>query len=121
MLPPTWVRRVVLAPAMVLVTVFVVTTLPIWLIAAAALSPLLPFTRWRLLRLLWFLVLHLVLEAVLLVALAALWVASGFGSRIRSPRFERLHYDLVQVYLRIVFWEAQRVLHVRVRVEGPDP
>ena len=121
MLPPRWVRRLVLAPAMVLIAVFVVTTLPLWLLAAAGLSPLLPFTRWRLLRLLWFLVLHLVLEAVLLVALATLWIASGFGRRIRAPRFERLHYDLVQLYLRIVFWEARRVLHVRVSVEGPDP
>jgi len=120
-LPPLWVRRVVLAPAMVLVALFVVTTLPLWLLAAAGLSPLLPFSRWRLLRLLWFLVLHMVLEAVLLAALAVLWVASGFGWKIRAPRFERLHYDLVQLYLRIVFWEAKRVLHVRVSVAGPDP
>jgi len=121
MLPPTWVRRVVLAPAIVLITLLVLTTLPVWLLVAAGLSPLLPLRRWRLLRLLWFLVLHLVLEAMLLVALAVLWVASGFGWRIRVPRFERLHYDLVQLYLRIVFWEAKRVLHVRVSVEGPDP
>ena len=121
MLPPAWIRRGVLAPAIVLITVLIVTTLPLWLLAAAGLSPLLRFSRWRLLRLLWFLVLHLVLEAVLLVALAILWVGSGFGWRIRTPQFERLHYDLVQIYLRIVFWEAQRVLHVRVRVEGPDP
>ncbi len=121
MLPPTWVRRLILAPAMVLIAVGMLMTLPIWLIAAAGLSPLLPFGRWRLLRLLWFLVLHLALEAMLLVVLAVLWVASGFGLRIRAPRFERLHYDLVQLYLRVVFWEAQRVLHVRVEVEGPDP
>jgi 1-acyl-sn-glycerol-3-phosphate acyltransferase len=120
-LPPRVVRRLVLAPALVALTVLVVTTLPVWLLVAAAVSPLLPFTRWRPLRVLWLVVLHLVLESVALVVLLALWVASGFGHRIRTPRFERWHYDLVQLYLRVVNREARRVLHVRVDVEGPDP
>ena len=53
--------------------------------------------------------------------LLALWVASGFGWRIRSPRFQRAHYVLVQWFLQVLFWECQRVLHVRVAVEGPPP
>jgi 1-acyl-sn-glycerol-3-phosphate acyltransferase len=48
-------------------------------------------------------------------------VASGFGWRIRSPRFQRAHYVLVEWFLQILFWECQRVLHVRVAVEGPPP
>jgi len=48
-------------------------------------------------------------------------VGSGFGWRIRSPRFQRAHYVLVQWFLQILFWECQRVLHVRVAVEGPPP
>ena len=65
--------------------------------------------------------LYLLLESVALVALFGLWVASGFGWRIRSPRFQRAHYVLVQWFLQILFWECQRVLHVRVAVEGPPP
>ena len=45
-------RRLVLAPAIVVLTGLLWVTVPLWLIAAAALSPLLP-GRWRALRLLW--------------------------------------------------------------------
>ena len=55
-----------------------VTTIPIWLILAAVVSPLLP-GRWRPLRLLCFGLAWLVLEALAILALSALWVASGFG------------------------------------------
>jgi hypothetical protein len=49
----------VLAPAVVLLTVLVLTTLPVWLFLAAALSPLLP-GRLRVLRVLWVAVVALV-------------------------------------------------------------
>ena len=41
-LPPRWVRRVVLAPAMIGMTIALLFTLPLWLLVAAAASPLLP-------------------------------------------------------------------------------
>ena len=47
----TWLlRRLVVAPAVTGLTVAVWVTLPLWLILAAALSPVLP-GRWRALRL----------------------------------------------------------------------
>ena len=120
MLPPVLVRRLVLGPAMLVLTAVVVTGLPVLLIVAVALATILP-GRWRALRLLWMVLLYLLLESVALVALFGLWVASGFGWRIRSPRFQRAHYVLVEWFLQILFWECQRVLHVRVAVEGPPP
>lgn len=120
MLPPLLLRRLVLAPLLVAATLLALTSLPILLLPALALSTFLP-GRWRALRLLWMVVLYLVLETLALVVLFALWVASGFGWRIRSPRFQRAHYVLVQWYLQILYWECQRVLHVRVSVEGPAP
>ena len=120
MLPPLVVRRLVLAPAMVALTVLTLTTLPVLLLVAAALSTVLP-GRWRLLRLTWMALLHLLLESVALVVLFLLWVASGFGWRIRSPRFQLWHYRLVRAYLQVIYWECERVLHVRVSVEGPAP
>jgi 1-acyl-sn-glycerol-3-phosphate acyltransferase len=120
MLPPVVLRRLVLGPALIALTVLAVTTLPVLLLVAAALSPVLP-GRWRLLRLLWMALLQLVLESVALVVLFVLWVASGFGWKIRSPRFQRAHYVLVQWYLKVLYGEARRVLHVRVAVEGPPP
>ena len=120
MLPPVLVRRLVLAPAMLVLTAVAVTGLPVLLLVGVALATVLP-GRWRALRLLWMVLLYLLLESVALVALFGLWVGSGFGWRIRSPRFQRAHYVLVQWFLQILFWECQRVLHVRVAVEGPPP
>ena len=120
MLPPAWLRRLVLGPALIALTVVAVTGLPVLLLVGVALSTVLP-GRWRPLRLIWMALLYLLLETVALVVLLGLWVASGFGWRIRSPRFQRAHYVLVEWFLQILFWECRRVLHVRVAVEGPPP
>ncbi|OLT09750.1 glycerol acyltransferase [Pseudonocardia sp. CNS-139] len=119
-LPPRWVRRAVLAPAVLALTAGVLVTLPVWLLVAAAVSPLLP-GRMRVLRVLWVAVLALVLESAALVALLALWVASGFGAVIRTPPMQRLHYGVVAWYLRVLYRESVRVLRLRVEIEGPDP
>lgn len=119
-LPPRWVRRTVLAPAMILVTLLVLTTLPVWLLLAAASSPFLP-GRLRALRVLWVGVVAMVLECVLLVALFGLWLAAGFGAALRTPRLQYLHYQLVGWYLRVLHREAARALRLRVEVEGPSP
>jgi 1-acyl-sn-glycerol-3-phosphate acyltransferase len=119
-LPPTVVRRLLLGPLLIALTLLAFTGLPVLLLVAAAASTLLP-GRWRPLRLLWMVLLYLALESLALVALFAFWVASGFGWRIGSPRFQRAHYVIVQWFLQVLYWECQRVLHVRVDVEGPAP
>jgi 1-acyl-sn-glycerol-3-phosphate acyltransferase len=119
-LPPVPIRRLVLAPALVFLTVLALTTLPVVLLVAAGLSTVLP-GRWRALRLTWMALLYLFLEAAGLVVLFALWIASGFGWKIRSPRFQLAHYAIVRWYLQILYWECRRVLHVRVSVDGPPP
>jgi 1-acyl-sn-glycerol-3-phosphate acyltransferase len=110
----------VLAPGLIVVAAVALTTLPLVVLVAAALSTFLP-GRWRLLRITWMALLYLALEAVGLVLLFLLWVGSGFGWKIRSPRFQLAHYALVRWFLQILFWECQRVLHVRVSVDGPPP
>lgn len=119
--PAVWsLRRLVLAPAVVVLAVVLWVTLPVWLIGAAALSPVLP-GRWRALRLAWLVVVYLTFEALLLVVMLGLWLASGFGWRIRSPYFAGIHYDLVQGTLIVFFREARRVLALRIRTDGPHP
>jgi 1-acyl-sn-glycerol-3-phosphate acyltransferase len=113
-------QRLVVAPALIVLTVLLVTTVPLWLLVAALLSPIVP-GRLRPLRLLWLLVLHLVLESIILVELFGLWIASGFGYFIRRPFFERIHYDIAQTYLVIFFREARRVLRLKILTEGPAP
>ena len=114
------VRRLVLAPAVVLLAVLVWTTLPLWFLLAVAVSPLAP-GRWRVPRLLWMFVVYLTAEAVLLVVLLGFWVGSGFGWRLRTPAWERRHYDLVQLTLRVLFREARRVLALSIETDGPAP
>lgn len=113
-------RRVVIAPLIVVLATLMWLTLPLWLLGAAALSPIVP-GRLRPLRIMWVAVVYLTCEAVLLVVLFGLWVASGFGWRLRTPYFEGIHYDLVQGTMWVVFREARRVLRLRIESEGPSP
>ena len=119
--PWVWVlRRLVVAPAVVGLTVAVWVTLPLWLLAAAALSPLLP-GRWRALRLFW-----------VAVALPDLRVAAA-GGAARPLAGQRLRLaDPVAVLRRhplrpgagrlmVFFREARRVLALRIRTDGPHP
>jgi 1-acyl-sn-glycerol-3-phosphate acyltransferase len=114
------VRRLVVAPAMVLLAIALWVLLPLWLIVVAALVPVLP-GRWRLLRILWLLLVWVTAESVLLVTLLGWWVASGFGRRIRTPYWQGVHYDLVQGLMYVLFAEARRVLALRIETDGPSP
>jgi 1-acyl-sn-glycerol-3-phosphate acyltransferase len=113
-------QRVVVAPLVIALTAVMWTTLPLWLVGAGLLSPFVP--GWlRPVRLLWLGVVHLTFESLALVELFGLWIASGFGWRIRSPFFERIHYDIAQVYLVLFFREARRVLRLKIETVGPAP
>ncbi len=113
-------RRLLLAPAVIGLTGLVWVTFPFWVIAGAALSPLLP-GRWRALRLLWIFILYATCESLLLLVMFVLWLSSGFGARLRTPYFEGLHYDLVQLLMWFFFREARRVARLKIVTEGPTP
>ncbi len=119
-MPPVWVRRLVLAPAVVLLAVVLLTTLPVWLIVGVALSPFMP-GHLRVPRLIWLAIVYVVWDAAALVALAALWVAAGFGWKKDSPWFQRAHYVLTGRFLRVLFWLARWSLHLSIDVVGTDP
>ncbi len=113
-------QRAVVAPLVIALTVLLWVTLPLWLIGAGLLSPFVP--GWlRPVRLLWLAVVHLSFESIALVELFGLWIASGFGWKVRSPFFERIHYDIAQGYLVVFFREARRVLRLRIETVGPAP
>jgi len=113
-------RRGVIAPLVIVSVVLLWITLPLWLIAAAASSPILP-GRLRPLRVMWVVIVYLTCQALLLVMLFGLWIASGFGWKLRTAYFEGIHYDLVQGTLWVFFREARRVLRLRIETEGPTP
>jgi 1-acyl-sn-glycerol-3-phosphate acyltransferase len=113
-------QRLVVAPAVIALTVLLYVTIPVWLLVAAVLSPVVP-GRLRPLRLLSLAMLHLTLESLMLVELFGLWIASGFGFFIRRPFFERIHYDIVQAYLVVFFREARRVARLKIVTQGEPP
>lgn len=147
MLPPRPVRRVVVLPAFIVLALVLILSYPVTALVAAALSlvwppPRLPswpppwppripdlrtwFTRsrrpqWRVLRILTLLVACLAAELLALLRLGRLWLAAGFGRDVRTPEFERRHYQLVRNLLGTIFTVAERLLRVRIQVEGPSP
>ena len=115
--PPYLVRRLLIGPAFVLLPVIGLATLPLWVIVASFASRYIP-GRWRPLRVAWFLFVYLTFEAILLLALFGLWVASGFGWRLRTARFRSVHYRLAGWWLRRVMGSARRTFNLRVDVEN---
>jgi 1-acyl-sn-glycerol-3-phosphate acyltransferase len=119
MLPPRIVRRLVLAPLVLVVTVALLVLLPGLLVLAAAASPLLP-GRWRALRLLWFGLVWLAMESVALFACLGLWVASGFGGRLGTEEYQDRHYALMRWFLRTLFDVATHAFRLRIEIEEPE-
>jgi 1-acyl-sn-glycerol-3-phosphate acyltransferase len=113
-------RRFVTAPAVLGLTTLLWVLLPLWVVAAAALSPLLP-GRWRALRLLWIVILYATIDSLMLVVMLGYWLAAGGSRRVRSPYWQGLHYDLVQGVMWVLFREAKRVLRLDIVTEGPSP
>jgi 1-acyl-sn-glycerol-3-phosphate acyltransferase len=113
------VRRLVLTPLLLVVAVALIFGLPLLVILAAAASPLLP-GRWRALRLLWFGLVWVALESVALFACLALWVASGFGGRLRSEPYQDRHYAIMRWFLATLFDVAIQAFRLRIEVEEPE-
>ena len=119
--PPRLVRRLVLAPLVVLVC-----------LAATALSPLLLLAMatvdaarrggWGLTRFVAFGVAYLATEAAMIVALLILWIASGFGSFMRTRALQSAHYAVMRWWLRCLSKAAVSLLGLRiVIVDPPEP
>ncbi|XVV11827.1 1-acyl-sn-glycerol-3-phosphate acyltransferase [Actinoplanes sp. CA-131856] len=119
-LPPVWIRRLVVAPVVVLLALVLVTTLPLWLFLGLVASPLVP-GHLRVPRLVLLGILYLCWDAAALVVLAVLWVWAGFGRHIRTPEFQLRHYQVTGAFLRVLFWVARWALHLTVDVVGTDP
>lgn len=118
--PPKLVRRLVLAPAVVLGVVAAAVTLPVVVLVAAFISRYVP-GKWRILRIVWFLFLYLLVEAATLTMLFSLWVLSGFGANLEAPLFIDAHYRLMGWMLRRIVASAKFTFRLSVIREGEPP
>jgi 1-acyl-sn-glycerol-3-phosphate acyltransferase len=117
---PRWIRRIVMGPLVVAITAAMILTLPGWVMLAAFASRHLP-GRWRPLRLLWFTLVWLVFESLVLVELFAVWLVSGFGWKLRTPFFQEVHYLLMGWFLGRVVASAERTFGLEVLHESHRP
>jgi 1-acyl-sn-glycerol-3-phosphate acyltransferase len=118
--PPKPIRRLLIAPLVVLGVVAAALTLPLIVVVAAFISRYVP-GKWRILRIVWFLFLYLLVEAASLTMMFSLWIISGFGLRLRSPGFEEAHYALMAWMLRRVVASAKFTFRLNIIREGSPP
>ncbi len=115
-----WVRRCVIAPAIVLLA-FVWLPMTAWLVVVVAgvVAWALP-GRVRILRVIFMAGLYLLWDALALVWMLGLWVISGFGWKVNSPWFQRQHYALAGTMLRSLFRAAKWTLRLDIDTEQWD-
>lgn len=117
-IPPPYIRRLVTVPVVFGLTVAVFTGVPLIVLILALASPLVP-GRWRPLRLFAFLLVYLVAECIALLVALDLWVASGFGWKLRTERFQQAHYLLLTWMLIVLYRAAVWLFKLRIKVEDP--
>jgi hypothetical protein len=115
-LPPRIIRRLVIAPLVLVLCLLLIAVSPLLLLAAFIADLFLP-GNWRTVRLVGFIECYLALEVVGLVAMFVLWVASGFGWRLRAPGMQGSHYGFMRWWLGTINLVAKKLFRMRVVIE----
>ncbi|MFZ0012986.1 MAG: 1-acyl-sn-glycerol-3-phosphate acyltransferase [Acidimicrobiia bacterium] len=118
--PPRVIRRLVIAPALVIGVLAAAVTLPIVVIGAAFVSRYVP-GKWRPLRIVWFLFLYMLVEATTLTMMFSLWLIAGLGWRLRSAAFQDAHYVLMGWAMRRIVASAKFTFKLNIIREGSPP
>ena len=119
MLPPRFLRRLVFPPLVLLFTLGAIVVSPLLFLIGLIATPSRRGRR-RTLRLIWFGLSWLVMESLALLACLGLWIASGFGGRLRSEASMDRHYALVRWFLSTLFDRAVAVFRLRVEISEPE-
>jgi len=126
MLPPRLIRRMVLAPLAIVITIATVVLFPLFAVLALVVS-LLERARpgrasfgMRVLRVVFFALIWLCADVSALFMSLGLWVASGFGGRLRTEPYQARHYALMKWFLDRVYAAATWAFAVRVEVDEPE-
>ncbi|MBV9095835.1 MAG: 1-acyl-sn-glycerol-3-phosphate acyltransferase [Streptosporangiaceae bacterium] len=122
MVPPRVIRRLVLAPMVVVFALAVLALSPLLALLALlfGLAGLARAGRMRGLRLVSFAVVWLTAEIVMLFLLLGLWVISGFGGRLDTEEYQARHYAIMQRFLDMLYRGAERSYGLRAEVTEPE-
>ena len=112
--PPTLVRRLVIAPLVLLLEAAVVVASPLLVVIAALASPL--AGGWRPVRLVAIAVGFAARHLACMLACLGLWIASDFGRHADSPRIQRAHYAVLRWFVGGVYRSITRWARVAVKV-----
>ena len=122
MIPPRLIRRLVLAPLVVILAIGFLVLSPflalLALVFGLAARP--RAGQMRSLRLVGFVLVWFVGETVAMVVLAGLWVVSGFGGRLRTEPYQSRHYAVMRWFLDLMYRGAERTYGLRVEVDEPE-
>lgn len=110
--PPKVVRRLLVAPAVVLVEMLLVVVSPALMLLGAAVSPL--FGGWRPLRMLLIVLVAASRHLAATLACFGLWIASGFGWKMRSEHMQRAHYAVMRWFVAGIYRAIVRLARVEV-------
>lgn len=117
--PPKVARRVLVAPAVVLVCVAVVVASPLVLVAAVVLDLVVRGRGFGLTRLVAFGLVYVAAEAAMIVAFFVLWIGSGFGLALRAPWMRSAHFAVIRWWLHLLSVAARGLLGLRIVLSDP--
>jgi 1-acyl-sn-glycerol-3-phosphate acyltransferase len=122
MLPPRLLRRVVLAPLVMVLAVALLVISPLIALLAVAfgLARRSRSGRMRGVRLLVFALVWLTAETATLFMCLGLWIASGFGGRLRTEPFQSRHYAIMRWFLDLIYRTGTRTFRVRIEIDEPE-
>ena len=111
---PFLVRRLVVAPFVLLVEAALVAGSPVLALIGAILAPL--GAGSRAVRTVAIMVDYSFRHLVCTAACGGLWIASGFGRRVHTPRMRRAHYGLLRWFVAGVHRTMTRLMRADVRI-----
>jgi 1-acyl-sn-glycerol-3-phosphate acyltransferase len=116
--PHRLLRRLLIAPIVCLVELVVLVLSPLLVVLAVLASPL--FGGWRPLRMLAIVVDGVARHLAATLACFALWVASGFGWKLRTAAMQRAHYAIMSWFAAGLYNRIVSVSRVQVLLHDSD-
>jgi 1-acyl-sn-glycerol-3-phosphate acyltransferase len=119
-MPPIAVRRVILDPIIFVVALVGVIFSPIFF-AVAFVTDLFVPGRWKALRFTRLAVTAMFYEVLGLIIVFDLWLVSGFGARVRKPRFREIHYGVLGWWIAAMSRGVQSALGLTIEFPRNPP